>query len=408
MKPFEPEILRSKVSVFVDLYLKGETIKLQERLLRQREREAIERRSQHRYRSLLDSMPQCVWAAERRGRDLLLEPRRAQLLRRQRGSDHARIVLARGSSRRAAAGRGRLGSDDRGAAGVSARAAAAPIQRRRVSLAPGAHGARAQRAERAGGLDRDGGRHRRSQARGGGAATRGHPPRRLPVGGVARAAHAADVAEAGGLEPRSARAAQPGRGAGRAPEREAGQDRGPGRTPASVDRRSARRLAHRLGAAGAGDRRRRSVAARARGGGALPGRSGARRLHAERRGAGPGGGQLGSQPPGAGADQHGHQRAEVRAGEAGRGHRRGRRLARAARRARPGRGHRCRGSAADLRSLRARVIDAQLRRHWPGPVDRARDRARAPGRRAGRQRARRRRDVHRRAALIAMERNAQR
>ena len=67
MKPFEPEILRSKVSVFIDLYVKGETIKLQERMLRQREREAIERRSQHRYRSLLDSMPQCVWAASSEG-----------------------------------------------------------------------------------------------------------------------------------------------------------------------------------------------------------------------------------------------------------------------------------------------------------------------------------------------------
>jgi PAS domain S-box-containing protein len=67
MKPFEPEILRSKVTVFIDLYLKGETIKLQERMLRQREREASERRSQHRYRSLLDSMPQCVWAASSDG-----------------------------------------------------------------------------------------------------------------------------------------------------------------------------------------------------------------------------------------------------------------------------------------------------------------------------------------------------
>jgi CheY-like chemotaxis protein len=67
LKPFEPEILRSKVSVFIDLYIKGETIKLQERLLRQREREALERRSQHRYRSLLDSMPQCVWAASAEG-----------------------------------------------------------------------------------------------------------------------------------------------------------------------------------------------------------------------------------------------------------------------------------------------------------------------------------------------------
>jgi PAS domain S-box-containing protein len=62
LKPFEPEILRSKASVFIDLHLKGERIKLQERLLRQREREVLERRSEHRYRSLIDSMPQCVWA----------------------------------------------------------------------------------------------------------------------------------------------------------------------------------------------------------------------------------------------------------------------------------------------------------------------------------------------------------
>jgi PAS domain S-box-containing protein len=67
LKPFEPEILRSKAAVFIDLHLKGETIKLQERMLRQQEREVLERRSQHRYRSLLDSMPQCVWAATSQG-----------------------------------------------------------------------------------------------------------------------------------------------------------------------------------------------------------------------------------------------------------------------------------------------------------------------------------------------------
>ena len=67
LKPFEPEILRSKASVFIDLYLKGERIKLQERLLRERDREALERKSEHRYRSLVDSMPQCVWATDPRG-----------------------------------------------------------------------------------------------------------------------------------------------------------------------------------------------------------------------------------------------------------------------------------------------------------------------------------------------------
>jgi PAS domain S-box-containing protein len=67
LKPFEPEILRSKASVFIDLHLKGERIKLQERLLRERDREALERKSEHRYRSLVDSMPQCVWATDPAG-----------------------------------------------------------------------------------------------------------------------------------------------------------------------------------------------------------------------------------------------------------------------------------------------------------------------------------------------------
>src|SRR4029079_18606874 len=38
VKPFDPDILRSKVQVFVDLYLKGEKLKIQERILRERER----------------------------------------------------------------------------------------------------------------------------------------------------------------------------------------------------------------------------------------------------------------------------------------------------------------------------------------------------------------------------------
>jgi PAS domain S-box-containing protein len=68
VKPFDADILRSKVVVFIDLYLKGEKIKLQERLLREREREALERKSQERYRHLLDVMPQCIWAADPTGR----------------------------------------------------------------------------------------------------------------------------------------------------------------------------------------------------------------------------------------------------------------------------------------------------------------------------------------------------
>src|SRR6185436_2021104 len=67
VKPFDPDILRSKAAVFVELYLKGEKLKAQERLLREREREALERKSQERYRHLLDAMPQCMWADDIKG-----------------------------------------------------------------------------------------------------------------------------------------------------------------------------------------------------------------------------------------------------------------------------------------------------------------------------------------------------
>ena len=60
LKPFAPEILRSKVSVFVELFLKEQQLKRQEALLRRREREALERESAHRYRLLADAMPLCL------------------------------------------------------------------------------------------------------------------------------------------------------------------------------------------------------------------------------------------------------------------------------------------------------------------------------------------------------------
>src|SRR5271168_1379966 len=63
LKPFDPEILRSKVSVFVDLYQKEQMIRRQAGLLRQRDRDAFERRSELRFRSLMDALPQCVWVA---------------------------------------------------------------------------------------------------------------------------------------------------------------------------------------------------------------------------------------------------------------------------------------------------------------------------------------------------------
>ncbi len=67
LKPFDPEILRTKVSVFVDLWRRGELIKRQAAMLRAQELRELERRSEVRFHGLTDSMPQCVWAARRDG-----------------------------------------------------------------------------------------------------------------------------------------------------------------------------------------------------------------------------------------------------------------------------------------------------------------------------------------------------
>jgi PAS domain S-box-containing protein len=67
LKPFDPEILRSKVSVFVDLFLKEQQLQRQAALLRQKEREAMERQNELRYRRLLDSLPETMWASRADG-----------------------------------------------------------------------------------------------------------------------------------------------------------------------------------------------------------------------------------------------------------------------------------------------------------------------------------------------------
>ena len=68
VKPFDPDILRAKAQVFVDLYLKEERIKAQEKLLREHERADFLRAGEERYRQLLDSLPQSIWAAGADGR----------------------------------------------------------------------------------------------------------------------------------------------------------------------------------------------------------------------------------------------------------------------------------------------------------------------------------------------------
>ena len=70
LKPIEPEILRSKVAVFIELHQKGQIIQRQaEELRRATEREFADfrRNSEYRYTMLAESMPQIVWTADREG-----------------------------------------------------------------------------------------------------------------------------------------------------------------------------------------------------------------------------------------------------------------------------------------------------------------------------------------------------
>lgn len=61
-KPLDPIVLRSKVSVFVDLYLRGERVKAQAALLRGADRELADRRSRDRTLHVMEAMPNPLWA----------------------------------------------------------------------------------------------------------------------------------------------------------------------------------------------------------------------------------------------------------------------------------------------------------------------------------------------------------
>lgn len=69
-KPLDPDVVRAKVAVFVELYRRGEQLKEQAELLRQAEQrrreievEELRRTAQARYQHLADSIPQCVFMA---------------------------------------------------------------------------------------------------------------------------------------------------------------------------------------------------------------------------------------------------------------------------------------------------------------------------------------------------------
>jgi len=62
-KPIDAGILRSKVSVFVELWAKNQQLRQQADLLHEQELAELERASEARYRQLADAMPQIVWTS---------------------------------------------------------------------------------------------------------------------------------------------------------------------------------------------------------------------------------------------------------------------------------------------------------------------------------------------------------
>jgi PAS domain S-box-containing protein len=67
LKPIDSNVLRSKVSVFVELWEKGEQIQMQADQIHEQKLDALERASEERYRQLADAMPQIVWTADATG-----------------------------------------------------------------------------------------------------------------------------------------------------------------------------------------------------------------------------------------------------------------------------------------------------------------------------------------------------
>ena len=62
-KPFNPQILRSKVSVFIELHEKNEQLRRQAELLKEQELGELRRESEERYRFLAEAQPDQIWTA---------------------------------------------------------------------------------------------------------------------------------------------------------------------------------------------------------------------------------------------------------------------------------------------------------------------------------------------------------
>jgi PAS domain S-box-containing protein len=62
-KPFNPDVLRSKVSVFIELHEKNEQLRLQAEQLKEQELAELRRESEERYRFLAEAQPDQIWTA---------------------------------------------------------------------------------------------------------------------------------------------------------------------------------------------------------------------------------------------------------------------------------------------------------------------------------------------------------
>ncbi len=62
-KPFNPDVLRSKVAVFIELYAKTEQLREQAELLKEQELADLRRESEERYRFLAEAQPDQIWTA---------------------------------------------------------------------------------------------------------------------------------------------------------------------------------------------------------------------------------------------------------------------------------------------------------------------------------------------------------
>src|ERR671928_1389814 len=62
-KPFNPDVLRSKVSVFVELHEKNEQLQQQAERLKEQELDEVRRESEERYRFLAEAQPDQIWTA---------------------------------------------------------------------------------------------------------------------------------------------------------------------------------------------------------------------------------------------------------------------------------------------------------------------------------------------------------